>query len=63
MKNLSVKMKMLMIIVLALMMSGLLLILSLSSINNLKSDAIEELETSIKADYDQQIKEQVGCVI
>ena len=63
MKNLSVKMKMLVIIVLAFILSGFLLLLSLSSVNDLKAGALEELQASIKADYDQQIKEQVGCVI
>ena len=63
MRNLSVKLKMALVIVLVLVMSVLLLLLSLSSVNDLKAKAIEELETSIKADYDQQIKEQVGGVI
>lgn len=63
MKNLSVKLKMNLILLLVMIMTLIELFVSSSSLNKMKANSLKTMETAIRDDYDQNIKEQVDSVM
>lgn len=63
MKNLSVKIKMLVLMLLVVVLTGFTVISSLFSIARVDNDSLAILEEQIRADYDKNIKDQVQTVI
>lgn len=63
MKNLSVKIKMSMITILVVILSVAACLISLTDLQQVKQKSLDELEVSIRENYDTTIKDQVGVVI
>lgn len=63
MRNLKISVKMGIIIILSLVMVFFLCIISIQSLNQVKRQALEEMESVIRADYDKNIKQQVEGAI
>ena len=63
MKNLSVKIKMTMITILVVILSVVACLISLTDLQQVKQKSLDELEVSIRENYDTTIKDQVGVVI
>ena len=63
MKNLSVKIKMTMITILVVILSVVACLISLTDLQQVKQKSLDELEISIRENYDTTIKDQVGVVI
>ena len=59
MKNLKVKTKMAILIILAVVLGAVLMLVSVTSMNAIKKTALDELERAIREDYDTEIKDQV----
>ena len=63
MKNLSVKIKMTMITILVVILAFAACLISLTDLQQVKQKSLDELEISIRENYDTTIKDQVGVVI
>ena len=63
MKNLSVRIKMTMITILVVILSFAACLISLTDLQQVKQKSLDELEVSIRENYDTTIKDQVGVVI
>lgn len=63
MKNLSVRIKMSMITILVVILSFAACLISLTDLQQVKQKSLDELEVSIRENYDTTIKDQVGVVI
>lgn len=63
MKNLSVRIKMSMITILVVILSVAACLISLTDLQQVKQKSLDELEVSIRENYDTTIKDQVGVVI
>lgn len=63
MKNLSVRIKMSMITILVVILSVAACLISLTDLQQVKQQSLDELEVSIRENYDTTIKDQVGVVI
>lgn len=63
MKNLSVRIKMSMITILVVILSVVACLISLTDLQQVKQKSLDELEVSIRENYDTTIKDQVGVVI
>lgn len=63
MKNLSVKIKMNIILLLVLVLALVELLVSAKSLDSMKEKTLETMESSIRENYDQNIKEQVENVL
>ncbi len=63
MKNLSVKLKMNLILLLVMIMTLIELFVSSNSLNKMRANSLKTMETAIRDDYDQNIKEQVDSVM
>ena len=63
MKNLSVRIKMSMITILVVILSVAACLISLTDLQQGKQKSLDELEVSIRENYDTTIKDQVGVVI
>ena len=63
MKNLSVRIKMTMITILVVILSVAACLISLTDLQQVKQKSLDELEVSIRENYDTTIKDQVGVVI
>ena len=63
MKNLKVGFKMLILVILALGGTCALLVISIIQLNKVGNQSITELDKVIRADYDQNIKNQVETAI
>lgn len=63
MKNLSVKAKMTLITILVVILAFAACFISLIDMRQVKQEALDELEASIRENYDATIKDQVGVVI
>lgn len=63
MKNLSVRIKMTMITILVVILSFVACLISLTDLQQVKQKSLDELEVSIRENYDTTIKDQVGVVI
>ena len=63
MKNLSVKIKMTMITILVVILAFAACLISLTDLQQVKQKSLDELEVSIRENYDTTIKDQVGVVI
>lgn len=63
MKNLSVRIKMSMITILVVILSFSACLISLTDLQQVKQKSLDELEVSIRENYDTTIKDQVGVVI
>lgn len=63
MKNLSVRIKMSMITILVVLLSVAACLISLTDLQQVKQKSLDELEVSIRENYDTTIKDQVGVVI
>lgn len=63
MKNLSVRIKMSMITILVVILSVAACLISLTDLQQVKQESLDELEVSIRENYDTTIKDQVGVVI
>ena len=63
MKNLSVRIKMTMITILVVILAFAACLISLTDLQQVKQKSLDELEVSIRENYDTTIKDQVGVVI
>lgn len=63
MKNLSVRIKMSIITILVVILSVAACLISLTDLQQVKQKSLDELEVSIRENYDTTIKDQVGVVI
>ncbi len=63
MKNLSVRIKMTMITILVVILAFAACLISLTDLQQVKQKSLDELEISIRENYDTTIKDQVGVVI
>ena len=63
MKNLKVKFKMVLLIFCVIILAGFSLFLSGYYMNKIQQAEISQLESSIRANYDSNIKQQVNCAI
>ncbi len=63
MKNLSVRIKMSMITILVVILSVAACLISLTDLQQVRQKSLDELEVSIRENYDTTIKDQVGVVI
>jgi len=63
MKNLSVKLKMNVILLLVMVLAIVELLVSAKSLDSMKKKAMDSIESSIRENYDQNIKEQVESVL
>ncbi len=63
MKNLSVRVKMTLITILVVILAFAACFISLIDMRQVKQEALDELEASIRENYDATIKDQVGVVI
>lgn len=63
MKNLSVRIKMSMITILVVILAFAACLISLTDLQQVKQKSLDELEVSIRENYDTTIKDQVGVVI
>lgn len=63
MKNLKVSLKMTFLLVCVIILSTSSVLISCNNMKKVEKEALSILEETIRNDYDQNIKEQVGCVI
>ncbi|MBO5293337.1 MAG: methyl-accepting chemotaxis protein [Lachnospiraceae bacterium] len=63
MKNIKVKVKMLILVLCVICMAGFSLMFAMYYLDDMKEQALEHMETQIREDYDETIKEQVECAI